>query len=203
AASPSVTTSVWPSSRRLRRPGAFSPIHPMTFGRPGATSCTSTMNPSRRIHASTKAATLASLASGSPGGYTLGIRTRERVSSATSSASMAARSFDSAVTAEAALLQRERENDRVEPDHPMLFARDVEVVALDLFGILLEGDDGAQRRHLAKGIGALVEAVPPPDDFAVADRRALGTVHAHVGRRVGHESHEEVDAVHLKLDVSH
>ena len=56
AGSPSVTTSVCPSSRRLRRPGVFSPIHPMTFGRPGATGCTSTPKPSRRSHASTNAA---------------------------------------------------------------------------------------------------------------------------------------------------
>ena len=47
----------------------------MTFGRPGATSCTSTEKPSRRSQASTAPATARSLASGSPGRKTLGMRT--------------------------------------------------------------------------------------------------------------------------------
>jgi hypothetical protein len=67
---------------------------------------------------------------------------------------------------------REGQDDRVEADHAVLFPGDVEVVPLDLFGIFLEGDDGAERRHLAEGVGALVEAVPPPNHLAVADRRS-------------------------------
>ena len=49
----SVTTSVWPSRRRLRVPFRFSPSVPMTLGRPGATVWISTAKPSRRSHAST------------------------------------------------------------------------------------------------------------------------------------------------------
>src|SRR6266850_1583238 len=204
AGSPSVTTSVCPSSNRLRPPGRFSPSQPMTFGRPGATGCTSTWKPSRRSQASTKAATRASVASGSAGRYTLGMRTSERVSSTTSSASILRRTCDSAVTAGAGrLFERKREDDRVEPDHAMLFPGDVEVMPFHLFGVLLEGHHRADRRHVPEGIGPLVEAVAAAHHLAVADRRALRTMHAHVRRGLDHEPHEEVDAVHLELDIRH
>src|SRR6266852_66170 len=82
------------------------------------------------------------------------MRTSERVSSTTSSASILRRTCDSAVTAEAGrLFQREREDDRVEPDHAMLFPGDVEVVPFHLFGVLLEGHHRADRRHVPEGIG--------------------------------------------------
>src|SRR6185295_4864469 len=151
AGSPSVTTSVCPSSSRLLPPGRFSPSQPMMLGRPGATCCTSTWKPSRRSQASTKAATRASVASGSAGRYTLGMRTSERVSSTTSSASILRRTCDSAVTAGSGLFQREGQDDGVEPDDAMLLARDVEVVSLHLLGILLEGHHRADRRHVAEG----------------------------------------------------
>ena len=81
--SPSVTTSVWPSKQRVG-PGTPPSSQPTTFGRPGATSCTSTENRSRRSHASTASATACSFAPGSPGRKTLGIRTSSEVRSTTS-----------------------------------------------------------------------------------------------------------------------
>src|SRR5580704_142057 len=107
----------------------------MTLGRPGATAWISTWKPSRRSHASTKSATRASVASGSPGRWTLGMRTSERVSSTTSSASILRRTCDSAVTAGAwRLFQREREDDGVQANHTVLFAGDVEVVPFHFLG---------------------------------------------------------------------
>src|SRR5690242_20728693 len=204
AGSPSVTTSVWPSSSRLFCPGRFSPSEPITLGRPGATSWTSTSNPSRRNQLFTKAATRASVASGSPGRYTLGIRTSARVSSMTSSASIRRRTCDSALTAgRSGLFEGEGQDDRVETDDAMLLARDVEVVSLHFLGILLEGHHRADRRHVAEGVGALVEAVATAHHLTVADRRALGAMHPHVGGRLGHQPDEEIDAVDLELDVGH
>jgi hypothetical protein len=69
----------------------------MTLGRPGATVWISTAKPSLRSHASTRAATFASVAPGSSGRYTLGMRINSRVSSTSSSASILARIFLSAL----------------------------------------------------------------------------------------------------------
>src|SRR5690349_8635801 len=94
-------------------------------------------------------------------------------------------------------LQGERQDDSVQPDDPMLLAGDVEVVALDLLGVLLERHDRPQRRHLPERVGSLVEAVAAPDDLTVADRRALRAVDADVGGRLRQQPHEEIDAVDL------
>ena len=91
----------------------------------------------------------------------------------------------------------------VEADDAMLFARDVEVVPFHFLGVLLEGHHRADRRHVAEGIGPLVEAVATAHHLAVTDRRPLRAVHAHVRRGLGHESDEEVDAVDLELNVGH
>jgi uncharacterized protein YidB (DUF937 family) len=85
----------------------------------------------------------------------------------------------------------------------MLLARDVEVVPLHLLGILLERHHRADRRHVAEGVGALVEAVATAHHLTVTDRRALGAVHAHVRGWLGHQSDEEVDAVDLELNIGH
>src|SRR5262245_56841531 len=178
--SPSVTTSVWPSSKRLL-PAPFSPRTASTFGRPGATGCTSTSKPSLRNQRSTYSATAASVAPGSPARTTLGILMRSRVSSTSSSASTWARtSFsDTRGFFLPALLGREREDHGVEADHAVLVSGNVEVVPLDLLGALLERHHGLDIRHLAKGVGALVEAVSPRHDFTVANRRSLRAMDAH------------------------
>src|SRR5262249_55529979 len=151
--------SVWPSSRRLR-PCPFSPIQPRTLGRPGATSCTSMSKPSLASQRSTCTATAASVAPGWPGRITLGMRTRSRVSSISSASSTwertAARDGRRPSTA-GGLLVGEREDDGVETDDAVLFARDVEVMALDFLGALLEGDDGLEARHVPERVGTLVE----------------------------------------------
>src|SRR5712691_7726754 len=131
------------------------------------------------------------------------MRTRARVSSTTSSGSIFWRSCGRTLTARAALLEREGQDHRVEADHAVLFAADVEVVPLDFFGVLFEGDDRAQRRHVAERVGAFVEAVAAAHHLAVADRRALRAVHADVGRGFGKESNQEIDAVNLEFDGSH
>src|SRR5262249_54757447 len=101
------------------------------------------------------------------------------------------------------LLQREGEDDGVQADHAMFLAADVEIMPFHFLGILLEGHDGADGRHLAEGVGTLVESVPPPHHLAVTDRRTLRAVHPHLCWSVGEESNEQVDAVHLEVDVSH
>src|SRR3990172_8256228 len=104
------------------------------------------------------------------------MRTSSRVSSVSSEESIRA-SAASRASAErrgttVGLLVREGQDDRVEADDAVLLARDVEVVALDLLGRLLERHAGLEVRHLAERVGALVEAVAARDDLAVADRRA-------------------------------
>ena len=107
------------------------------------------------------------------------------------------RSLENSAPGHGRLLVREGQDDRVQPDDAVLLARDVEVMALDLFGGFLERDDGAQLRHVPEGVGALVEAVAARHHLAVADRRALRTVHAHVRRPFRHEPNEEIDSVNL------
>src|SRR2546425_12381592 len=108
------------------------------------------------------------------------MQTRARVSSTTSSALICPKTRSSARTGRA-LLQGEGQDDGVEADHAVLLARDVEEVSLDLFRILLEGDHALDGRHLAEGIGALVEAVAAAHDFGIADGRAFRAMHAHIG----------------------
>src|SRR5688572_20735141 len=205
AGSPSVTTSVWPSSNSVG-PAVRSPSTASTLGRPGATGCTSTSKPSWRNHCSTCAATAASVAAGSPGRTTLGMRMRSRVSAISSSGSTRASADLSADTGQPRvqrLLVREGQDHGVEPDHAVLLEGDVEIVPLDLLRTLLERDHRLELRHLAKGVGAFVEPVAAGHHRAVADRRALRTVHADVGRRFGHHLDEEIDAVDLDGDVRH
>src|ERR671918_275248 len=203
--SPSVTTSVWPSSRSVG-PAAASPIEPSTLGRPGATSWTSTTNPSARSQRSTWAATAASVAPGSPGRTTLGMRTSSRVSAISSSASMRERT-SAARTVGArrcpGLLLGEGQDHRVQADDTVLLELEVEVVPLDLLGTLLERDDRRGVGHLPKGVGALVEPVPARHHLTVADGRALGAVHTDVGGHLGHHPHEKGDAVHLDRNAGH
>src|SRR5262245_21818072 len=152
------------------------------------------------------AATAASVAPGSPGRTTLGMRTRSRVrptSSSVSTRDSARVNVDTAVASAPALLVRERQDDGVEPDDAVLFEGDVEVVALDFLRALLEGDDGLELGHLAEGVGALVEPVATSDHFPVPDRRALRAIHADVGRRFGHHLDEKIDAVDLDGDIRH
>src|ERR671925_892560 len=203
--SPSVTTSVWPSSSRVP-PAVRSPRTASTFGRPGATGWTSTSKPSWRNHCSTCAATAPSVAVASPGRTTLGMRMSSRVSAISSSGSTRASADLSADTGRPpcrGLLVRKGQDHGVEPDHAVLLEGDVEVVSLDLLRALLERDHRLQLRHLAEGVGAFVEPVTAGDDLAVADGRALGAVHADVGRRFGHHLDEEIDAVDLDGDVRH
>src|SRR5947208_9014603 len=103
---------------------------------------------------------------------TLGMRTRSRVSVTTSSGWMRARtSFTETSTAWVrALLVRKRQDDGVEADDAELVARDVEVMALDFLGALFEGDHGLNVRHLAEGVGALVEAVSTRHNLSVANQ---------------------------------
>jgi len=77
-------------------------------------------------------------------------------------------------------------------------SRDVEEVSLDLFRILLEGDHALDGRHLAEGIGALVEAVTTAHDLGISDGRAFRAMHAHIGGRLGQDADEQVDAEDLK-----
>src|SRR5207245_5914991 len=105
--------------------------------------------------------------------------------------------------ATATLLVREGQDDGIQADDAVLVAGDVEVVALHLFRALFERDDRVQRGHLAKRVRPLVEAVAARDDLAVADRRPLGTVNAHVGGSLGHQLHQEVDTVDLDRYGAH
>src|SRR4030095_1232489 len=95
------------------------------------------------------------------------------------------------------LLSREGQDDGVESENPGLLAVDVEVMALDLFGGLLEGHDRLDRRHVAEGVGALVETVAAARHDTVADRGSLRAVDAHAGGRLFEELDEDVDAVDL------
>src|SRR4030095_16650442 len=105
------------------------------------------------------------------------MRTRARVNSTTSSASILRRTCDSAVTAGAGrLFQREGQDDGVEPDHALLFPGDVEVVPFHVLGIFLERPHRANRRHVPEGVGTLVEAVATAHHLAVTDRRPLRAV---------------------------
>src|SRR5512145_1569297 len=175
------------------------------FGRPGATGWTSTSIPSLRSQRSTYSATAASVASGSPGRTTLGRRTRSRVS-ATSSASStwasAARRREAAVNL-GGLFVRERQDHGVQANDPVLLARNVEVVALHLLRALLEGHDRLEARHLAKGVGPLVETIPAGHDLSVPDRRTLRAVDTDVRGTLGQQSNKEVDPVDLNGDGGH
>src|SRR5262249_28474915 len=95
------------------------------------------------------------------------------------------------------LLAGESEDHRVQAQDAELLAAHVEVVALDLFGRLLEGDDRLDRRHLAERARSLVESVTAAHHDAVADGRALRAIQAHAGRRLRQELDEDVDAVDL------
>src|SRR5262249_24766079 len=101
------------------------------------------------------------------------------------------------------LLLRKGQDDGVEPDDAVLLELDVEVVALDLFGALLERHDGLGVGHLTEGVSALVESVAARDDLAVTDRRALRAVDANVRRRLGHHADEQIDAIDLDGDRAH
>jgi hypothetical protein len=85
----------------------------------------------------------------------------------------------------------------------MFLSSDVEVMSLDLLGILLEGNHRAEGRHFTEGIGALVEAVATAHDLAIADGGSLRAMHADIGRRLGEQADEEIDPVNLKLDMRH
>ena len=73
--------------------------------------------------------------------------------------------------------------------------------------LLVIEDDPAIQRFLRAGLGSQgyrhVESVTAAHHLAIADRRALRTVHADIRGRVGEQSHEQVDTVNLELDVCH
>ena len=131
--------------RRARSP---SPIQPSTLGRPGATSWTSTSKPSLRSQRSTCAATAASVAVGIAGPHDAG--DADQVAGELDQLALRrcgrGRRRSHAAPGGRGLLLREGQDHRVEADDAVLLERDVEVVALDLFGALLERDDGLRDR---------------------------------------------------------
>src|SRR3990172_4179022 len=164
--SPSVTTSVWPSRRRLFRPGPFSPeprLHVrrdlllVGVGIVGAVDTRDADESAGELH------------------HLVAIDAREDLTE-----SLRRRRATTRGQPEGSpLLQRERQDHGIEPDDPVLLSADVEVVSFHFLGVLLEGDDGAYRRHLAEGVGPFVEAVAATHHLAVADRRAPPALRAH------------------------
>ena len=184
AGSPSVTTSVWPSSSSAR-PLPSLAEHASDVGAPGATA----RGPRPRSlsfasQRSTWAATAASVACRIAGLHHAGdadevAGERDQLTLVDLRDSTCATDVRASAHGGDYSL-REGQDDRVETDDAVLLVRDVEVVTLDLLGALLECDHGSSRPGISrKALAPSSNPSPARDDLAVADRRALRAVHAY------------------------
>src|SRR5574341_164821 len=97
-----------------------------------------------------------------------------------------------------ALWLRERDDDRIQRQDPVLIVVAVEIMAFHSLGGLFKRDDRLSRRHLPEGVGSFIEAVAGHNHLAVSDRGAPRAVQRESVRWFTENPDQQVDAIDLE-----